>query len=403
MMKHSVSPIRCRMTREGYHFLFILSFVLIGAVLRSPQLLVVFAGVLVAMLFLQWRLCRRTLDQVRLTREFPLNAQATIPFEIQLTATNYKRWLGSWLLVVHDRIRRETPSERGNPGVQGINMVVENVPPNSSRLMKYRCRVEQRGRYEFGPVDLSTRFPLSLLRSMRSQNEVEHFIVHPKQGTILPRWRELFDRERYGNRRHHARAGTTEGEFYGLRSYRPGDSPRWIHWRTTARRSELVVKQFERQENLQACLMIDLWCPKQGEGSTNGSAHGTQEDAVETAIEFVASLTQLLVGKGLGSLTIGIADRNFTLISRIQSRNQVLALLDRLAIAEASHDADWRDGLNKMKGVVTAIPHLIVISTRSVDWTVDQQDVSRSVRSRLATWIDVSKKELQPYFQRGDR
>ncbi|HKW72300.1 MAG TPA: DUF58 domain-containing protein [Candidatus Dormibacteraeota bacterium] len=34
-------------------------------------------------------------------------------------------------------------------------------------------------------------------------------------------------------------------ELFGVREYRPGDSLRRIHWRTSARRSELVVREFE--------------------------------------------------------------------------------------------------------------------------------------------------------------
>src|SRR6202042_142813 len=38
----------------------------------------------------------------------------------------------------------------------------------------------------------------------------------------------------------------TLNEFHSLRPFRRGDSPRWIHWRTSARRGELMVREFEK-------------------------------------------------------------------------------------------------------------------------------------------------------------
>jgi uncharacterized protein (DUF58 family) len=40
-------------------------------------------------------------------------------------------------------------------------------------------------------------------------------------------------------------ARTRRGEFEGLREFRPGDDPRDIHWRTSARRGRHFVRQFE--------------------------------------------------------------------------------------------------------------------------------------------------------------
>ncbi len=51
-------------------------------------------------------------------------------------------------------------------------------------------------------------------------------------------------------------------EFHGLRSFRAGDSPRWIHWRTTARRGELMVREFEDMPNDNLVLVVDAAGPE---------------------------------------------------------------------------------------------------------------------------------------------
>lgn len=73
-----------------------------------------------------------------------------------------------------------------------------------------------------------------------------------------------------------------EADFYGLRDWRPGDSRRWIHWRTSARRGSLVVRQFEQRRSQDLALLVDLWQPTQP--SEAELAH------VETAVSFVATL-----------------------------------------------------------------------------------------------------------------
>lgn len=43
-----------------------------------------------------------------------------------------------------------------------------------------------------------------------------------------------------------------------VREYAPGDSPRWIHWRTTARRDELFVRQFESTPAGDWWILLDM-------------------------------------------------------------------------------------------------------------------------------------------------
>jgi uncharacterized protein (DUF58 family) len=50
-------------------------------------------------------------------------------------------------------------------------------------------------------------------------------------------------------------------EIHGLRDYRPGDSLRWIHWRSSARRGRLLVCEFEENPSSDLILIIEPWLP----------------------------------------------------------------------------------------------------------------------------------------------
>ena len=59
----------------------------------------------------------------------------------------------------------------------------------------------------------------------------------------------------YGLGRHKWRSRS--GEFAGLRDFRPGDDPRDIHWRSTARRGVTLVRESEDDEGLEATILFD--------------------------------------------------------------------------------------------------------------------------------------------------
>ena len=61
--------------------------------------------------------------------------------------------------------------------------------------------------------------------------------------------------------------------------YRPGDAIRRIHWRTSARADELMVREFEENRDEDAALLVDLW-------SDGKSA----PEYFETVISFVATI-----------------------------------------------------------------------------------------------------------------
>ena len=63
----------------------------------------------------------------------------------------------------------------------------------------------------------------------------------------------------------------------------PATARGWIHWRTSARRGELMVKEFEQQNEQDLAILIDPWLPRT-------KASPEQREALEQAISFAATL-----------------------------------------------------------------------------------------------------------------
>src|SRR5262249_56793295 len=100
----------------------------------------------------------------------------------------------------------------------------------------------RRGRIDFNRIVLATRFPFGLITKFASVFIPQATIVYPALGTVRERrWRVRHWTEAALDGRPMSHRG--EDEFYGLREYRPGDNPRRIHWRRSARHGTLLVRE----------------------------------------------------------------------------------------------------------------------------------------------------------------
>ena len=134
----------------------------------------------------------------------------------------------------------------------------------AGQLFRVLSRVAARGAAAIGSVRLhvSTRFPFGLVRSeSRSCRTVPRCWSVRGWGSLTQRWLQIVDSRLQGSHSEGRRQGMLEGDYYGLREWRPGDSQRWIHWRTSAKLGELAVRQFEQQRNRDLILVLDLWEP----------------------------------------------------------------------------------------------------------------------------------------------
>jgi uncharacterized protein (DUF58 family) len=77
--------------------------------------------------------------------------------------------------------------------------------------------ITRRGRYRFGPLRLSTRFPLGLVQAGQRLKIEDTLIVTPRLGRLTRRWQQWIEAERTGTQRSSPRRGLSEGEYYGIR------------------------------------------------------------------------------------------------------------------------------------------------------------------------------------------
>jgi len=141
-------------------------------------------------------------------------------------------------LVTHQPGRDPRRGVTFQPVQTGAEQVCVDLPPGESEVV-LPCHTVRRGRIALGRVTVASRYPLGLFRawSHLEFRELE-CLVYPRPASPQP-W-PAAGRATEGD-------GTGTGgdpeELMGLRPYAPGDPLRRVHWKASAKRDQLVVKE----------------------------------------------------------------------------------------------------------------------------------------------------------------
>lgn len=130
-------------------------------------------------------------------------------------------------------------------------------PGGKDRLrVRYSYRPSRRGTVTFGDIELWLPSPARLWEQRRTIAATRQVPVYPDFSPIARAALAVDNsRARFGQR---PRPHTGEGlEFQELRDYQPGDSPRRIDWKASARRRSLITRHYRDEQNQTVWVMLD--------------------------------------------------------------------------------------------------------------------------------------------------
>jgi len=316
-----------RLTREGVYYLFMLLFVIGGAVFREVNLLLVIAAIMIGPIVFSWRIVTATLSNLRVSRRVASSVEAGMPLGVELLVENRRRRLASWALEVRDRVESLNPITTSDIRVSRV--LIPSVPAGTTVRTHYAVRPTRRGRIQITASAVSTRFPWGFVAGERAINLVDEILVTPRLGRLTSQWSQFIGaRESEGQQSERTRAtaqrrGFSEGDYYGLREWRPGDSRRWIHWRTSAKIGGMAVLQFEQRRNKDLILIVDLWNPS--------TAEERHQLAVEWTVSFAGTIVADICHRAAGNLTLAIVGQETRSWDRAASPLLAREVLEYLA------------------------------------------------------------------------
>ena len=189
----------------------------------------------------------------------------------------------------------------------------------------HRILGSQRGRYSLGPAQLISGDVFGFRQSKREDTGVEELVVYPKVVPVsalgLPSGRPIG--EWLGPRR----VIEDPLRFAAVRDYVPGDNPRSIHWRATARTGALQTKVFEPSATRLIALAVD--------SQTTPQAYAYIPEHLELVATAAASLAIHALGEryavGLWTNDIGPGGQGWTEVKPGRHPQQSSTLLTALA------------------------------------------------------------------------
>ena len=346
---------RVSMTPEGGYYLALIGALLIGAMLREINLLLLLSALLAGPLFLCWRLVLTTLRGLKIRRRMPRGVCAGDLLIVNLEVTNERPKTTSWALVAEEEIVRLNGSREApvKPAV-----FFSHIQAGQTRRREYRGRLPQRGRYRVGPLKISTRFPFGLFRGVVTVDQVETLTVYPKLGRLTAAWRSRHRESHDGTQRRRQGQARMSGDFYGVREWKSGDSRRWIHWRSSARHNTLVVRQFEQQRHRDVAVLLDLWEPDRPT-----TAH---RENVELAISFAATVVSDACRRGGSNLLVAIGAETIELAGGAASPPVMEDVMAQLALAESTPTASLAKLVDAVMPKTNSDAEIVVITPREL-------------------------------------
>lgn len=361
---------------EGIVYLAIIVVLLIGAMLtKSNMLLLVFALMAGPFVINGW-MTFGMLQAARVSRSAPCRAMVGELFAVELSLANSRPLTSIWIMSVRDTIHHVSEELKAT-------VLFARVAPRSAQTGHYQLRLMRRGRYRLGPLLAFSRFPLGLVERSRLFPIAGEILVYPRIGRLSSNWRRRWLSATELIARPQPHSGVFHDEFHRLREFRTGDNPRDIHWRTSARRGELILREYQQNRDFNLAVVLDLWVPD--------AAVGKPSELVERALSFA---TTILVEHGRmcrdAVLTLGAAGGTTFRWQGQGTSASLESLFDGLAVLEAGPAKDTKMLLEVTQQTLSTSTQIVLLTTRPHESSVHFENLARVDIVRLAE-IDLER------------
>lgn len=312
-----LGPIRLRLTTAGW--LFLLVAVLVGVASarnqQSPLVFVLF-GVMMGALMVSITLAGRTIAGIRVARSAPARAWQGQIVNLGYYVRNTRKHGACLALSL-----TEAPSQAAD----SVGGFCVHIARGDNFRAAGRLTPLRRGRLKLTRIDLRTTFPFGLVRADRRINQPASIVVWPARGKLTERLLHRGAVEASSAPPSQVSGG--QDEFFGLREYRPGDNPRWIHWRRSATRRAPVVREMSRPLPETLWVLLDTHRPEASEAG----------DALrDRALRFAATLIDHAFVRGyLVGMALARSDGP-RVLGPASGRRQRNDLLDALSDVDAN-------------------------------------------------------------------
>ncbi len=306
------------LTREGKRFFIATALIAVAAINTANNLIYLVFSMMLSILFLAVVILSVNLMRLILKVSYTQPLFAKQNGRVNIALTNDKKHVPSYSIKVW--IPEKIEGTAYFPELSCLSEIRQDIP----------VLYERRGIYRYGDFTMESSFPFLFL-SKRIICHVEgEVIVYPEIKdldrsitTTVNEWYETVQ----------TRTGKGD-EFSMIREFRYGDDRRRIHWKASAKSTQLLMKEYATHEPKKLTILLDNLKPH-------------QEESFEKAVSLAASMTDKFLNEGFFIRLLTCRK----MIPFGNSKDHLFKILDILAVIEAQDSwecpiADELEGIN---------------------------------------------------------
>jgi uncharacterized protein (DUF58 family) len=261
-------------TRDGWWCLFAAVGLGVAAVNTGNNLLYLLSSMLLGLVVVSGILSEAVMRKLRLAAILPEEIHAGRPALVGATIANRKRWLPSYSITLEIF---------GLGGTVEREISLPRLEAGAERVVSWETVLPRRGRHRMAGLRVTTRFPFGVFvkagRVMLDEETLVFPAVRPSVAHLL--------RRLDGNGSASTRRRGRGSDLHNLRGYLPGDDPRLIHWRSSAKTGSITVRELEAETTMDTRIVLE------GGGSDPGRVEDGITEAASLAVHLLRAGAQV--------------------------------------------------------------------------------------------------------------
>lgn len=242
--RHLAATPKSYPTHAGMVLMLLIVALIAAAYNTSNNILFLTLSLIVSSVILNWVLAWVNCKEISWQLHLPPHLRAGESATVKLRISNGRRLAPSYSLVFRLQAPDSTAQKR---------LTLRNkLGPGQTRELDWTFVPQKRGRERIYARTLETQFPFGFFRRIMGPGDEREVVVWPERISYTFRPQASGTAVRRGDAMRRRGDGA---ELINLRAYSPGDPPRMVHWKATARQRKLMVRQTS-EDNQEAYLLF---------------------------------------------------------------------------------------------------------------------------------------------------
>lgn len=341
-----------RLTKEGVFFIILTLGIGFAAINTGINLLYLILAMCLSFIIVSGVLSELTLRNIYMTRTIPVEIFAGQSFPVQVEIKNKKKWFPTysiWLeedistahnknITLNPSVGSEKALSKGDTGLSVPKIYFYHIKAGDSVEKTVLWVLPQRGLFKTNGIKVSTRYPFGFFVKTALINKPEERVVYPAIRSLNNISDQLDSMGEI--------TSNNKGEgsdIFGFRGFTHGDSSRMIHWKTSAKVNELMIKEHFEEESRKIAIIFDNLIDGEKSKSNSKETYEKFDEGViqaaslanyfirnEYQVKMVTHCQNIPCGSGYGHLSIILyhlallepADRKTDLLFQNQEKSE---------------------------------------------------------------------------------